>query len=137
MPGKKHWGYSPSKSAKPKVPEATKQLVQQKFDQLIEAELKPTFIKPPPTDHDFNYLVDIFGKWNRSYFYLCGTYNCPSPRAIAPSFEAKFCRFEYVGSDLFNVAYMRHTGQFWEFMENVSLEDCLEQVRTNPIMQPN
>lgn len=136
MPSKKSWVYSPSKAAKPKVPEVLKQSVQKEFDALIEGELKPNYIKPPPTEHDFNYLVDIFGKWNRNCFYICGTYNCPSPRAIVPSFETKYARFEYVGGDRFNVAYMRHTGKFWEILQNLTLEECLAEVRNNPVLQP-
>lgn len=136
MPSKKQWIYTPPKASKPKVPEATKQLVKQRFDQLIEHDLKPTCIKPPPTEHDFNYLVDIFSKWYRNYFYICGTYNCPSPRAISPTFEARFSRFEYVGTDQFNVAYMRHTEQWWEFLQGLSLEDCLQELKTNPLLRP-
>jgi hypothetical protein len=136
MSSKKRWIYSPSKLTKPKVPESMKQLVQQKFDQLIETDLKPKCIQPPPTEHDFNYLVDIFSKWYRSYFYICGTYNCPSPRAISPSFEAKFARFEPVGTDQFNVSYMRHTEQWWEILRELSLEECLTEMKNNPVLRP-
>jgi hypothetical protein len=136
MPSKKQWIYSPPRTPKPKVPEATKQLVKQRFDELIELDLKPACIKPPPIDHDFNYLVDVFSKWYRSYFYICGTYNCPSPMAIRPSFEARFARFEYVGADQFNVAYMRHTEQWWEILQGLSLEDCLQEMKTNLLLQP-
>ncbi|MBD1911953.1 MULTISPECIES: hypothetical protein [unclassified Leptolyngbya] len=133
---KYQWVYDPPKAAKPKVPEETKRLVQEKFDEIIETLYKPTYIKPPPTDHDFNYLVDLYGKWYRNYFYICGTYNCPSPRAIAPSFEHRFSRYEYVGADQFNVAYMRHTDKWWEFLQGLTLEQCLEEARTNAILQP-
>ena len=137
MPSKKRWVYSPSKAPKPKIPPALKTQVQQAFDQLIETELKPKYIKPPPTDHEFNYLVDIFSKWYRSYFYICGTYHCPSPQAISPSFETRYARFEYAGNEQFNVAYMRHTGQWWPIFEGFSLAECLEETRTNPLLHPN
>ncbi|MBE9098520.1 DUF3024 domain-containing protein [Vacuolonema iberomarrocanum] len=130
------WVYDPPKPKKPKVPEATKALVQERFDVLIETFYKPTYIKPPPTDNDFNYLVDFYGKWYRNYFYICGTYNCPSTRAISPSFEHRFSRFEYVDSDAFNVSYMRHTEKWWEFMQGLTLEECLHEARTNHILQP-
>jgi len=130
------WVYDPPKPKKPKVPDATKALVQEKFDELIETFYKPTYIKPPPTDNDFNYLVDLYGKWYRNYFYICGTYNCPSPRAISPSFECRFSRFEYVGSDAFDMAYMRHTGQWLTLMQGLTLEECLHEARTNPTVQP-
>jgi len=135
MVRKGYWVQTTKKLSKPKIPETTKQLVQQQFDRLIKTELKPTCVKPP-TDHDFNYLVDVFGKWYRNYFYVCGTYNCPSPRAISPTFEAKYARFEYVSADRFNIAYMRHTGQWWEIMQGLTLEECLKEAKENPLLHP-
>jgi len=130
------WTYDPPRAPKSKVPETTKKLVQEKFDEIIETLYKPACIKPPPTDNDFNYLVDLYGKWYRNYFYICGTYNCPSPRAISPSFEARFSRYEYIGPNQFNVAYMRHTEKWWEIFQELTLEECLYEARTNPILQP-
>ena len=134
---KKTWVYSPAKPPKPKVPETEKQLISQKCNELIETELKPKYIKLPPTDNDWNYLVDIFGKWYRNYFYFCSTYNCPSPNAISPSFEDKFARLEYVGKDSFNIAYMRHTGKWWEIFQGLTLEQCLEEMKNNIILHPH
>jgi hypothetical protein len=133
---KKLWLASPPKQPKPKVSEREKQLIEQKCNELIETEFKPKYIESPPTDRDFNYRADIFGKWYRNYFYFCSTYNCPSPRAISPSFEARSARLEYVGQDCFNVAYMRHTGQWWEILHGLSLEECLSEIRNNPLLQP-
>lgn len=134
---KKMWAYSPAKPPKPKVPETEKQLISQKCHELIETELKPKYIKSPPTDNDWNYLVDIFGKWYHNYFYFCSTYNCPSPNAISPSFEDKFARLEYVGKDSFNIAYMRHTGKWWEIFQGLTLEQCLEEMKNNIILHPH
>jgi hypothetical protein len=133
---KKIWLPITPKQPKPTVPESEKQLVKQRCDEIIETEFKPKSIEAPPTDNDFNYRVDIFSKWYRNYFYLCSTFNCPSPKAISPSFESKFARLEYVGTDCFNVAYMRHTGQWWEIFQNLTLEECLHELRTNPLLQP-
>src|SRR4028119_1877960 len=98
---KKLWLSSSPKQSKPTVPDTEKQLIEQKCNELIQTEFKPKYIDSPPTDHDFNYLTDIFGKWYRNYFYFCSTYNCPSPRAISPSFESRSARLEYVGQDCF------------------------------------
>ncbi len=131
----KTWVYSPKK-IKPKVPESEKELVQLKCNELIETEFKPKYIESPPTDHDFNYRVDILGKWHRSYFYFYSIFNCPSPRAMVPAFESKFARLEYTGSNCFNVAYMRHTGQWNEILEGLTLEECLSELRSNFLLQP-
>jgi hypothetical protein len=133
---KKLWLASSPKQSKPTVPDTDKQLIEQKCNELIETEFKPKYIESPPTDHDLNYRTDIFGKWYRNYFYFCSTYNCPSPRAISPSFESRSARLEYVGPDCFNVAYMRHTGQWWEILHGVSLEKCLSEIRNNPLLHP-
>ena len=122
------WGYKPKKKSSPKAPELIKAQVKTRADTLIHTVLKPKHITPPPKDTDFNYLVDIFSKWYRHYFYFCSRYNCPSPRALSPSFEDKFARLEYVGPDLFNLAFKRHTGQWVEIYSGLSLEECFNEV---------
>ncbi len=130
------WVYNPPKPSKPKVSESFKKEVKHKADELIESVLKPEHIKPPPEGAQRNYLVGIFSKWYRSYFYFCSKYNCPGPNAISPSFEEKFARMEYVGEHRFNLAYMRHTGQWWEIYQDLSLEKCLESVAHEPHFFP-
>ncbi len=125
MATKKTWQFTPAKKIKPTVPESVKLVLQAKADQLIAEVLKPKHIMPPPADQRFNYLADIGSKWYRSYFYFCATYNCPGPTAIATSFETKFTRMEYVGDDTFNLAYMRHTGQWFEVFQGISMDKCL------------
>lgn len=129
----KRWILTPPKEPKPKVPEDQKQLIQDKCNQLIESTLKAEYIQPPPTDNERNYCVDILGKWYRNYFYFCSIYNCPSPRALSPSFESRFARLEYVGQDSFNLAYMRHTGKWWEIGQELTLYQCLFEIETNPL----
>ena len=118
----------PKKKHVPKAPELIKAQVKSKAAALIENVLKLKYIEPPPKDNDFNYLVDIFSKWHGRYFYFCSRYNCPSPRAMSPSFEDKFARLEYVGHDLFNLAYKRHTGQWIEIFFDLSLKECFSEI---------
>lgn len=130
------WVHSPSSGPKPKVPESLKTQVQEKAQKLVEEVLKPQHIQEPPKDAEFNYLTDIFTKWYRNCFYFCSTYACPGPGAISPSFEARFARMEYVGDGKFNLAYMRHTEQWWEIFTDLSLEETLEMIRDDPHFQP-
>ena len=123
---KKIWMPTPPKHKKPSIPDSLKQELQTKVEDVLENIFRPKHIKPPPTDNDFNYLADLYLKWYRSYLYICGTYNCPSTRAISPSFEAKFTRIEYVGCEKFNLAYMRHTGKWWEVHCHLSMDECLK-----------
>jgi hypothetical protein len=132
----KTWVYSPPKPPKPPVPEDLKAEVDGKAQALVEEVLKPKIVKPPPEDQRWNYLMDIFTKWHRSYFYFCSTYACPGPHAISPTFESRFARMEYVGNGRFDLAYMRHTGQWWSVHTGLTVEKCLEIIREDPIFQP-
>ena len=113
---------------------------QNKFDTaiLISADtvLKPAHIKPPAGDERFNYIVDLYSRWYRNYFYFCSKYACPGPNAISLYFEAKFARLEYVGYDRFHLAFMRHTGKWCEIYINVSLDECLAAIRDEPHFLP-
>jgi hypothetical protein len=56
---------------------------------------------------------------------------------MVPSFEAKFTRLEYVTPTSFNLAYFRHTGQWWEVSTNLTLEQALSEIKTNLIFHPH
>jgi hypothetical protein len=131
---RKTWG--PSRLQKPKVPDDLKAEVSTSADELVEEFLKPNFIKKPPKKPRWNYIIDIHTKWHRSFFYFIATFRCPGPTATTPTFEAPFTRLEYVGDRLFNMAYMRHTGEWWEIRTGLSLEECFEEIRTEGIFQP-
>ena len=51
-------------------------------------------------------------------------------------FEDKFVRIEYIENNLFNLAYKRHTGQWWELYRELSLEQCLRIIKEDPNFQP-
>lgn len=84
---RKMWVYSPPKQPKPKVPESVKMDLEKKAKALVETVLKPTYMEPLPEETRFNYIVDIYTKWYRSYFYFCAKYHSPGPNAISPFFE--------------------------------------------------
>jgi hypothetical protein len=136
MRKKKTWVFSPPQSARPPVPDAVKAELEAKAAKLVEAELKPRHIEPPPEDARFNYITDIYTKWYRSYFYFCSTYCCPGPNAVSPSFESCFARLEYAGHGRFNLSFMRHTGKWWEMYTDFSVDDCLAAIRDEPPFLP-
>jgi hypothetical protein len=131
----KAWFYNPQKSPKPKVPENLKVEIETKANELVESFMKPEYIKPPPEDLRFNYVVDIYTKWYRNYFYFCAKYASPSPNAISPFFEIKFARMEYIRDGLFNLSYMRHTEKWFEIFQDLSMDKCLEIIKDYPHFQ--
>jgi hypothetical protein len=73
------WAYS---TPKPSVPDELKAGVKTKAEALLEKFLKPQFIKPPPKNWRWNYIIDIHSKWHRSFFYFISTYRSRGPTAI-------------------------------------------------------
>lgn len=132
----KQWVYSPSKPTPPKIPAALKAQVSEQADELVESYLKPTFIRPVPPDHQFNYISDIHTKWWRSYFYFCSEYTCPGPNALAPSFEARFARLTYTGNERFTISFMRYTGEWVEVYHDQTLDECLEAIKSDEWFHP-
>ena len=105
---KKIWIYS---SPKTKVPDTVKVEVEAKATGIVNSFLKPEHIKPPPKNAKWNYIIDIYTKWHRNYFYFCAKYACPGPNVMSPYFETGFARLEYAGGigrqSRFNLSYMR------------------------------
>ena len=103
---------------------------------LVESVLKPRNIDLDPQEDRFNYIVDIFTKWYRNYFYFYAKYHSSRPNAIEPFFETKFARMAYVGKDQFNLSYMRHTGKWFEVYPDMSLDECIEAIMDDPLFTP-
>lgn len=130
----RQWTWAP---AKPKaVPQSLKDDLTAKAGELVERHLKPVHVKPPPKNTQWNYIVDIFTKWQGRYFYFMAKYACPGPNAILPFFEVGFVRMEYLSCGNFNMAYMRHTGQWWQIRDDVPMEEALQVVCNESIFQP-
>jgi hypothetical protein len=132
----KMWVYRPPKPTPPKVPANLKADIQQRADQLVETTLKPLHLKPPPKDCRFNYLVDLYTKWYRHYFYFCAKYCVANPNALSPDFEIKFARLEYLDEQRFNLAFLRHTGEWITVHSNLSLDECLTAIQDEPYFSP-
>ncbi len=128
----KPWGSSPRKTTSSQLPEALKIEVTTKANELIQMVLKPRYIQPPPENPQFNYIVDIYGKWYQRAFYFCAEYCVPGPNAIVPNFEAKFARMQYAGKGRFHLSFMRHTGQWIELYTDLTVDECLAAIRDDP-----
>lgn len=130
--------YTSPKKAKPRVPDALKAELTEKANELIETTFKAYRLELDKSakEHGWNYVVEMYTKWWRNYFYFCSKYHCPSPRAISEYFEDPFTRMEYIGGREFNLSYKRHTGQWWEVYQELTLEECLETIENQQIFWP-
>src|ERR1700730_15408931 len=119
----------PSNTSTPPPPESLKMEVTTKANDLIERVLKPNYIQPPPENPQFNYIVDIYGKWYHKAFYLCAEYRVAGPHAVASSFEAKLARLQYAGNRCFHLSYMRYTGQWIPLYPDLTVDESIETIR--------
>jgi hypothetical protein len=115
---------SPAKKPKASLPGTLKDEVDTKACVLIHNVLKPKHVLPPPEGHQLNYVTDITTKSLGSKCYFISTYSCPGPNALSPTFETKFAKMEHVGNAKFALSFMRHTGEWVELYDALSVDDC-------------
>ena len=132
MPKENLYWFTPRKTTSAPLPEALKAEVTTRANELIEAVLKPRYVQPPPEEPRFNYIVDIYGKWYHKAFYFNAKYKVAGPNPLEPYFEAKFARMQYAGNQKFHLSFMRYTGQWVQIYTDLTVDECLEEVRDNP-----
>jgi len=128
------WVYRPGPASS--IPDAVKNKIKAKADEIVETMFKPPYVKPPPKKPRFNYIVDIYTKWHKNCLYFRAKYACPGPNALSPFFEDSFTRLAYLANGRFNLAYMRHTGKWCEVFTDLSMEEVFAAIRDEPFSHP-
>lgn len=128
---KPSWGWvKTNEPGKPTDTEKTK--VTALFDPYVQ-QLNAA-IPPIEEPQRYNQVVQVTSKWYRSYFYLISHYKCPPPPiAIQDGFEVGFARLTYKAPEVYDVSYFRHTGQWFTIFYDMSLGDCFEMIKSDPI----
>lgn len=132
MPRGWTWARDPKKV---KLPVLDKVNILFEIDELIEDELRNKYVKPAPRSKNTNYIVDLYSLRNRQYFYFCAKYHCRAKNRIEDYFEHRFARLEYTYLG-FNLAYMRHTGKWWQVAEGLSLQESFKQINEDSLFAP-
>jgi hypothetical protein len=108
-------------------------------ERFIADTLKPRFL-PETRPTEFNYPVDIIGKWRGNSYSFVLRYRSGFSENAGEEFDAPFTRFDYLGRAAGNVRvavlWKRHTGQWWLAHASVTLEEALRLVETDPHLRP-
>ena len=121
-----------ARTAKAAVSASIKADLDARATKLVENVLKPKYVKPPPEEPRFNYIVDVWTKWLGSTLYFGATYACPGPTAISPSFQTKFARMEHVGGgSISRLSYMRHTDKWFRLFPSLTVDECLDAIEND------
>ena len=119
-----------------KPSDAERRAITAACERFIEDVLKPRFL-PEIRPTEFNYCVDIFGKWHGTKHRFLQRFRNDRPdRYCEREFIAPFARLEYVGRDRFDLSYFRHTEQWWPVDRGVTLDEALALLETNGIYHP-
>jgi len=60
----------------------------------------------------------------------------PPSSGTSPFFESDLARLQHAVDDRFNLAYFRHTGQWGEVAELLSLKECLSEIDAGGLLTP-
>jgi hypothetical protein len=117
-----------------------KATVAARCERFIAEVLKPRFL-PEIRPTQFNYPVDIVGKWRGSKYSFITRYRSGFPDNRGEEFDAPFTRLDHVEEHLaearFDVMWHRHTGQWWRLYSAVKLEKALRLIETDLNLQPH
>ncbi len=109
-------------------------------ERFINEILKPRFL-PDIRPTQFNYPVDIHGKWRGSKYSFMTRYRSGFTDNAGEEFDATFTRLDHVEEHLaeirFDVMWHRHTGQYWRLHSGVTLEEALALIESEAPLQPH
>ena len=108
-------------------------------ERFIAETLKPGFL-PVVRQTEFNYPVDIFGKWRGSSYSFITRYRSGFPVNAGEEFDAAFTRLDHVEECLtetrFHIMWRRHTGQWLCLRSSITLDEALRLIEIEPLAQP-
>jgi hypothetical protein len=76
-------------------------------DKFIAEVLKPRLL-PSIRPTEFNYPIELYGKWRGGRYRFIERFRSNSPNSIEPEFEHSFARLDYIAFDRFDVMWHRH-----------------------------
>ncbi len=118
-------------------PEGEKRAISKACEAFIEDVLKPRFLPEIQPTTQFNYPIDIFGKWHGGNYRFIQRFRSDNPAdAQEPEFDRAFVRLEYVSRGRFDLSYFRHTGKWWTLYGGVSLAEAFSLIQTEGIFHP-
>ena len=102
---------------------------------FIDTVLKPRFL-PVVTPTQFNFPVDIQGKWHGNKYRFLQRYRSGFAENLGEEFDAPFTRIDWIGRDRFDVQWHRHTGQWFRVHQGLSLTAALHAIETSEFLLP-
>jgi len=133
---KKVWVYSPKKE-KPQLSENKKAEIFAECQKFIDSNLLPYLAKNFNKNQKQPHFAEIKCKWCRNFLYFIACYKNIKTKMNYSDCEEKFARLEYQENNIFSVAYLRYTGQWFNLNNNgIPLSECFKMILERPHLQP-
>jgi hypothetical protein len=107
-------------------------------DRFISGVLKPKFL-PEIKPTEFNYPVDILGKWRGDNYSFIVRFRSGFPENKGDEFDSGFARLDHAPEGTktrFNIMWRRHTGQWWPIYFSLTLEEALAALESDGVLRP-
>ena len=102
---------------------------------FIDEVLKPRFL-PTINPTQFNYPIDIRGKWHGNRYRFLQRYRSGQPETLGEEFDAPFTRLDWMSRDRFDLQWHRHTGTWFCLHRGLSLVEALKTIEADGLLHP-
>ena len=102
---------------------------------LIDNLLKPRFL-PAIRPTQFNYPVDILGKWHGTKYRFIQRYRSGFAENRGEEFDAPFARLDRISHNHFDLQWHRHTGEWFCLHRGLTLTDAIDKLRSDGLLHP-
>jgi hypothetical protein len=105
--------------------EAEKASVTAVCERVISEFLKPRLL-PAIRPTEFNYSVDILGKWHGTKYRFIQRYRSGFPDNLGEEFDAPFARLDWISRGHFDIQWHRHTGEWFRLHRGLTLDEAVD-----------
>jgi hypothetical protein len=110
-----------------------------RFAAFIADVIKPRFL-PDIRPTQFNYPIDMFGKWRGSKYSFITRWRSGWEDNAGEEFDSAWVRLDHDetcrSEARFHVMWHRHTGQWWPYHRSASVEEALALIENKGILHP-
>ena len=114
---------------------AEKSVVTATCEQFIDGFLEPRFL-PIIRPTQFNYPVDILGKWHGTKYRFIRRYRSGFPENIGEEFDAPFARLDWIAPNRFDLQWHRHTGEWFCLHRGLTLTEAIDTLKSDGLLHP-
>jgi hypothetical protein len=85
---------------------------------------------------EFNYAVDIPGKWRGANYRFIQRYRSGFSDNLGEEFDAPFARLDWISRVRFDIQWHRHTGEWFRLHRGLTLVNAIETLKSDGNLHP-